>query len=300
MLVAASAVLLWRRPALAAEDEPGAAEPAPAWRRRLLWLALAAVPSSLMLGATTYATRDLAPIPLLWVVPLSVYLLTFVVAFAPGVRSERLVRASRIALPGITIVVVYTLVIGSQKPLALLLPLHLAGLAVAGLLCHSRLAADRPAPRHLTEYYLWLALGGVLGGAFNALLAPVVFPGLIEYPLAIVAACALRPAPPSTRPNILEFFLRDKRPTQAMDAVVPVLFCLALSIGLEAVRSGGGGLERPLGDRGAGLRARAQPRRAGRTGSRWRWRRSCWPARSCRPTRRACSRATAASSASTG
>ena len=203
--------------------------------RRAKWLALAFVPSSLMLGVTTYLTRDLTPFPLLWVLPLAIYLLTFVAAFAPNANAERLVRYSRIAFPGIAIVLVYTLAIGSQKPLWLLLPLHLAALATAALLCHARLAQDRPPAQHLTEFYVWVALGGVLGGVFNALLAPVVFPGLVEYPLAIVAACLLRPKPPTTRPALLEFFFRDKRPTQAMDLVVPVLLGTAVVIGLELV-----------------------------------------------------------------
>jgi hypothetical protein len=204
-------------------------------RRRLTWLALAFVPSSLMLGVTTYATRDLTPFPLLWVLPLAIYLLTFVVAFAPWAKPERLVRVSRIVLPGVAIVVVYTLAIGSQRPLWLLLPLHLVGLAVAAVMCHARLAADRPAPSHLTEFYVWVALGGVLGGVFNALLAPVVFPGLIEYPLALVAALALRPKPPTTRPALLEFFFRDPRPTKAMDFVAPVLLGAGVLIGLSLV-----------------------------------------------------------------
>ncbi|MEA2411433.1 MAG: hypothetical protein QOC77_1994, partial [Thermoleophilaceae bacterium] len=146
---------------------------------------------------------------------------------------EKLTKYSRIALPGVAILLVYTLAIGSQKPLWLLLPLHLAGLATAALMCHARLAHDRPPPQQLTEFYVWVALGGVLGGAFNAILAPVVFPGLVEYPLAIVAACLLRPKPPATRPALLEFFFRDKRPTQAMDVVVPVLLGTAVLIGLE-------------------------------------------------------------------
>jgi hypothetical protein len=214
--------------------EPVAPAPALAWRRRLTWLALAAVPSSLMLGVTTYATRDLTPFPLLWVLPLAIYLLTFVVAFAARANPERLVRWSRIALPGIAIVVVYTLAIGSERPLWLLLPLHLLGLAAAALMCHARLAADRPPAAHVTEFYVWVGLGGVLGGVFNALLAPVIFPGLVEYPLAIVAACLLRPKPPVSRPALLEFFFRDPRPTRVMDFVGPVLLGLGVLIALEA------------------------------------------------------------------
>jgi hypothetical protein len=259
VLVGASAVALWLRPGKAEAAEATApataaaptppeeplrpAETAPVdWRRRLRWLALAFVPSSLMLGVTTYVTRDLTPFPLLWVLPLALYLLTFVVAFAPGARPERLVVWGRRLVPGLAILVVYTLAIGSQGPLWLLLPLHLAGLAAAGLMCHARLAADRPAPSRLTEFYVWVALGGVLGGVFNAILAPVVFPGLIEYPLAIVAACLLRPAPPTTRPALLEFFLRDPRPTKAMDYVVPVLLGSAVAIALELARPKSGDL----------------------------------------------------------
>jgi hypothetical protein len=216
----------------APEVEAAAAPPIDR-RRRLTWLALAFVPSSLMLGVTTYATRDLTPFPLLWVLPLAIYLLTFVVVFAPGAKPERLVRVGRILLPGIAIVVVYTLAIGSQRPLWLLLPLHLLGLGVAALMCHARLAADRPPPARLTEFYVWVALGGVLGGVFNAIVAPVVFPGLIEYPLALVAALMLRPKPPMNRPALLEFFFRDPRPTQAMDLVVPVLLGAAVLIALD-------------------------------------------------------------------
>src|SRR4051812_16998473 len=233
----AAAVLVvacaFARPKAAPAEEPEAQGEPIDNRRRAKWLALAFVPSSLMLGVTTYSTRDLTPFPLLWVLPLAIYLLTFVAAFAPNANTERLTRYSRIALPGIAIVLVYTLAIGSQKPLWLLLPLHLAGLGTAALMCHARLAGDRPPARHLTEFYVWVALGGVLGGVFNALLAPLVFPGLVEYPLAIVAACLLRPKPPTTRPALLEFFFRDKRPTQAMDLVVPFLLGTAVVIGLE-------------------------------------------------------------------
>jgi hypothetical protein len=242
LLVAACAVGLWLRPAApAARTEPILAERAIGSRDRLRWLALAAVPSSLMLGTTTYITRDIAPVPLLWVLPLALYLATFVAAFAPGVRAERLVRFARIALVPAAILLVYTLAIGAQSPLWGLLALHLTGMTIAALMCHARLAADRPPPTGLTEFYLWVAAGGVLGGIFNAVIAPLVLPALIEYPAAIVAACLLRPAPPKKRPDLLEFFLRDPRPTRAMDFLVPVLLGSVLAIALELARPSGGG-----------------------------------------------------------
>ncbi len=243
-LVAGSAVLLWLRPATEAAPAAAAAveEAAPHWRRRAMWVALAAVPSSLMLGATTYLTRDLTPVPLLWVLPLALYLLTLVVAFSPWTDAARLTVLGRRAWPPAAILLAYTLVVGTQEPLILLVVLHLLGLTVAGLLCHGRLAADRPAPAHLTGFYLWVAVGGALGGALNALVAPLLFPGLIEYPLAIVAACLLRPAPPKKRPELLEFFLRDERPTRWMDVGVPVLLGVAVAVALMALGEPEGGV----------------------------------------------------------
>ena len=188
-----------------------------------------------MLGTTTYITRDLTPVPLLWVIPLALYLLTFVAAFAPGANPNRIAAVTRRVLPAVVIVIAYTLAIGSQRPLSLLLPLHLLGLTVAALMCHSRLAADRPPPGRLTAFFLYVAAGGALGGVFNALVAPLVFPTLIEYPLAIVAACVLIPAPPKTRPTVLEFFLRDPRPTRWMDVLAPALTLAVLAAALAAV-----------------------------------------------------------------
>jgi hypothetical protein len=252
LLVLASAVALWRAEPAAEGGEaavPSASPAALAWRRRLTWLALAAVPSSLMLGTTTYLTRDLSPVPLLWVVPLALYLVTLIVAFAPGANTDRLVLWSRRLLPGIAILVAYTLATGAQRPLFVLAAMHLLGLVIAGLLCHSRLAADRPDATHLTEYYLWVALGGALGGAFNALVAPAAFPGLVEYPLALVAACLLRPAAPRRNPDLLEFFFRDPRPTRWMDYGIPLLVGLVVAGAMLAAREDGGGV--PIEIRGA-------------------------------------------------
>jgi hypothetical protein len=238
-LVAACAVALWLRP----ETHPGGQragiatdEPPLGWPRRLRWVALAAVPSSLMLGATTYLTRDVSPVPLLWVLPLALYLLTLVIAFSPWTDAGRLTVLGRRVWPFAAILLAYTLVVGAQEPLGGLLVLHLAGVLVGGLLCHGRLAADRPPTGRLTEFYLWVAVGGALGGAFNAVLAPLVFPGLIEYPLAIVAVCLLCPAPPKTRPDFLEFFLRDERPTRWMDGIAPVLLGAGVALALVLAR----------------------------------------------------------------
>lgn len=166
-----------------------AAAPAISPRRRLEWLALAAVPSSLMLGVTHFLATDIASIPLLWVVPLALYLVTFIGAF--GRRKLPLAALAR-TLPFGAIALTFALVLRAAEPVWLLVPLHLGVFFCASLICHGRLSVNRPPPEQLTEFYFWLALGGVAGGAFNALLAPLLFDRIAEYPLALVAACLLR------------------------------------------------------------------------------------------------------------
>jgi hypothetical protein len=158
--------------------------------RRLRWVAYAFVPSSLLLGVTAYITTDVAPIPLFWVVPLALYLTTFIFVFArrPPVRHALLVRIMPF---GITATVMMLLVQAST-PMPLILSVHLASFFVAAMVCHGELARDRPDTRHLTEFYLWVSVGGVLGGVANGLIAPWVFDRLAEYPIAIVLAAACR------------------------------------------------------------------------------------------------------------
>jgi hypothetical protein len=171
--------------------------PSPTARTRLLWLLLAFIPSSLTLGVTQHFSTDIASVPLLWVIPLAIYLLTFIVAF-----SRRPVPIAPIGLTLALIILAIAIcsLLSDQGPIALLIPLHLASLTLAGLLCHSRLAASRPNPSHLTEFYLLIALGGVLGGVFNSLLAPVLFNTIAEYPIALTLALLMRPARPARTP----------------------------------------------------------------------------------------------------
>lgn len=150
------------------------------------WIALSFVPSSLMLGVTTYITTDVASIPLLWVAPLALYLLTFVIAF--GSPSSKLQMVSGRAVPILALAVVFPIVVQATEPVLILVLLHLIFFFVAALRCHLKLAASRPAATHLTAFYLYLSVGGVLGGIFNALVAPVIFSSVMEYPLMIVVA----------------------------------------------------------------------------------------------------------------
>src|SRR4030095_9482174 len=194
LIVICAVVFLRRRSMLsasAAEQTTEIEASAISWSRRLKWIALAFVPSSLMLGVTTYISVDLAPIPLLWVIPLSLYLLTFIIQFSRGTAHVR--RWERFLLPLLALPVVSSLAsVATQRPW-FSIPMHLAFFFAAGMVCHGQLANDRPSSRHLTEFFLWLSVGGALGGLFNALAAPVLFRDVIEYPLMIVFACLLRP-----------------------------------------------------------------------------------------------------------
>ena len=163
--------------------------PRPALAERLRWVAYAFVPSSLLLAVTAYITTDLAAAPLFWVVPLALYLATFVLAFS---RRPLLPHGLMLRLLPLLIIPVVILAIGVHSVWVLLL--HLACFFVVAMVCHGELARSRPDARDLTEFYLWISLGGVLGGLFDALLAPVLFPDIWEYPLMLVAACAIRPA----------------------------------------------------------------------------------------------------------
>jgi spermidine synthase len=184
----------------AAGDPPGeegpAGEPGVPRSARVRWLLLALVPSSLLLGVTTHITTDIASVPLLWVVPLGLYLLSFIMVFARRtILPHSWARTGQI-LTTFPLVVVFGLGLANSL---VSFPLHLLAFFLAALVCHGELAACRPDARHLTEYYLWISVGGVLGGMFNVLAAPFLFPGIWEYPLALVLALALRPAPPDRK-----------------------------------------------------------------------------------------------------
>ncbi|MGZ3403261.1 MAG: fused MFS/spermidine synthase [Phenylobacterium sp.] len=171
--------------------EQAAGDAAPiAWRDRLIWVVLAAIPSSLMLGTTTYITTDVASAPFLWVLPLALYLLTFIIAFQarPAIPKDL-----TLLLQAAFVAVCAALLPFEASPFALLLPVNLGAFFFTALMCHQALVQRRPDPSRLTEFYFWMSLGGVVGGAFNAFLAPVIFNNVWEYPLVMVGACLVRP-----------------------------------------------------------------------------------------------------------
>jgi spermidine synthase len=221
-----SAVLVQRQPDMevgrAVAERTGVSSVT--WRDRLRWIALSAVPSSLMLAVTTYLSTDLAPMPLLWVVPLGIYLLTFAIAFSPA--GERCRIPSYRALPLVALPIVLLSATQLNMPLLTLLPLHLVALAIGALACHCELAARRPGSPFLTEFYFWVTFGGALGGFFNTLIAPALFTDLIEYPITLVLACALRP--PVDRGSPAKPSNLD-RATPFAVAVLTVGLCLAIN-----------------------------------------------------------------------
>lgn len=160
------------------------------WRDRAGWLLLAALPSSLMLGVTTHLTTDVASAPFLWIVPLALYLVTFIIAFQtkPAIHPQ----VTLVLHAGFAAMCAAMLPFPAQS-FALELPVHVITFFVTALMCHQALAARRPDASRLTEFYLWMSLGGVLGGAFNAFLAPALFPDTWEYPLVLALACLARP-----------------------------------------------------------------------------------------------------------
>ena len=195
LLAGVCAVFAWRRtgqpqvhPAVADPAIEVAGTPVTVWRRAR-WVALALVPSSLMLAVTSYISTDIAAVPLLWIVPLALYLLTFALAF--GRHSEAVGAIARRALPLLVVPLALVMITKVRAPLAVIVALHLAAFAVIAFNCHAELAKDRPAPSRLTEFYFWVSFGGMVGGLFNTLAAPFLFDSIVEYPLMVLLGCLM-------------------------------------------------------------------------------------------------------------
>ena len=212
------------------------------WGRRARWILLAAVPSGLLAAVTTFIATDLISAPLLWVGPLALYLLSFIVAFSA--RGRRLVPYAVAVAPAAVTLLWVPFGSAGGWPLLVLIGLEWGGLAIVAIALHGRLAQDRPAAAHLTEFYLVQSVGGVLGGAFVALVAPQLFPGVWEYPIlltgALVALAATVPAaaraagaaaPPARRRFFLSPFLAGARAR-----LIPYIAIAAVVVGVMVVQ----------------------------------------------------------------
>ncbi len=187
--IVACGASVWRSSTSTRLAIPSSDAARPTWRRRASWLAYSAVPSALLLGVTGHISTDIASAPLLWIAPLTLYLLSFVNAFArrPLIPSWLAVRSMAFAL------VILAALFPWREPASIFLPLHLVVFFFIATACHAALAERRPAAEFLTEFYLFVSCGGLLGGLFVALLAPMVFDSVLEYPLSLVLAAALLP-----------------------------------------------------------------------------------------------------------
>jgi hypothetical protein len=190
-LIAACGVLLVRSKNTMASASRAGKAGAPTWRDAAIWMALAAVPSGLMIAATAHISTDIGAAPLLWVIPLALYLLTFVIVF----QTRRIVPHGLFVWiqPFFIALLVATYVLDWVQNIFVALAIHVVTFFVTAMVCHGELAYRRPAARHLTAFYLWMSAGGVIGGIFAGLISPYAFNWVAEYPLLIVAAVLCRP-----------------------------------------------------------------------------------------------------------
>lgn len=198
IILTAWCAVLFRRAPEASAEELVSVETLD-WKRKARWVALAFVPSSLLMGLTTYISTEIAAVPLLWVVPLAIYLLTFILTFANRKliphKAVKAIAPFFLALPLVVTIGNFHEIKEPQflAPLGPLLVIiaGFGGFFVCSMLCHGELSEDKPGVTHLTEFFLWVSLGGVLGGLFCGLISPVVFKQVLEYPIALVLCAAL-------------------------------------------------------------------------------------------------------------
>jgi hypothetical protein len=193
LLIAGCGALLLRSPARAFADQETEETPAPppAWSLRARWVFLAAVPSGLLIAVTAHISTDVAAAPLMWVLPLSLYLLTWVLVFQsrPLFPHKWVLLAQPVAIAGD----IALLAIGGEQNLLMTLGGHLLCFFVIAMACHGELARTRPAAKYLTGFYVALSFGGMVGGLFAGLIAPFVFSWVAEYPILLALAALCRP-----------------------------------------------------------------------------------------------------------
>jgi spermidine synthase len=162
------------------------------WHQRMRWLLLSFAPSCLLVAVTQYITTEVAAVPLFWILPLAVYLLVFIIAFShkPIVNHQWMLREQALFL-------IFPLISLSKMTITLpawqLIPFHLLGFFALIMVCLGELVAARPDKSYLTEFYLWMAFGGFLGGLFASIISPLIFNGVYEYYIAFCLCILMRP-----------------------------------------------------------------------------------------------------------
>ena len=211
-----------------------------AWSRRLSWLALAAVPSGLLVAFTSYVTTDIASAPFLWVIPLAVFLATFILVFrdTPVIPHHLLLAVQPLTVA----VTILGLSMAGNRGWIIATLAGFGAFFATTMVCHKELYDRRPEPSRLTEFYLWMSLGGVLGGVFAALIAPQIFTAIFEFPLLLVAGLACRPGMRVAIANRAE--ARDAGSTGGVMLGLVLAFAAAIWAGVvpESIESGAGTL----------------------------------------------------------
>lgn len=221
VLVCICALQVWRSgDAGKVEPEHVGARESIAWTRRLYWIILAAVPSGLMLSTTSHLTTDLMAMPLIWVIPLGIYLLSFSVAFADNQKPAYWI--SRLAPIVLVVSGAFVFVVWGKAAISGLVA-SLSLLFFVSVALHNEMYRTRPAPSELTSFYLMMSLGGVIGGFFCAIVAPLLFDWTWEHPILILLAAALLPAVP-----LLRVDENDKR----IPVVMTIIGLVALGLGI--------------------------------------------------------------------
>ena len=237
LLIAAAAIVVARAGKLSIDTTGTATVAAPTVAERTMWTVFAAIPAGLVIAVTAAISTDLAAAPFLWVLPLSLYLLTFVAIF----RNRAWVAHGRV-LSLVPFAAVALIANGSflvRPYLGARLAVQLVGFVVLALACHGELYHRRPEPARLTEFYLWTSFGGVIGGIFAGLIAPHVFNGIAEYPILILAALLAMPGALADGPGR---FLRHSGPGLVLAALAAILMWLDVRVPASAALPFGSGL----------------------------------------------------------
>lgn len=192
ILCAATLIVLWRCAFhLPTTENADGVSKRPTWLDRFRWLALPACASLMLLAATNHICQDVAAVPFLWVMPLSLYLLTFIICFEHERWYARRFWAAAVVFSLLAVVV--NDFNKANHPLALPweLTLNFAAMFFACMVCHGELARLKPDPRHLTEFYLMISAGGAIGGLFVAIVAPLIFSSYVEWQIGVMASALL-------------------------------------------------------------------------------------------------------------